>query len=564
MRQRRYNLLFFMVAAVFSTATISSCIKGETPTADVVGIFEEFGVEGEKGTATITPYTSSVEVDLLEAANPKSVKISKMAMPAGAVCYLMQSDGERREIGVGSVIDLSSPVKVRIKTFAEYEWTISAKKQNIERVFKLAGKQQAGDAIFELHSKSVFVYVPAGSDMASIMVDSIKLGPEKVTKMTPDLNDKLLWESQVAGSRVEVKVEYHGIVEMWSLYVDETKSGTNTVKRGDIWATFATVTATIIDESAEDVKFGYREKGGEEWLYADAEPTAAYGYSVRITGLKPVTEYEVCVSVGDEFVGNPVDFTTDTAAPLPNGRFEDWHQDSRKVWYANAATASKFWDSGNEGTVTAPLVGKESNNITTGESGGRPGSTGAKYAQLKSSWFGAVGVGAFAAGNIYTGNFIEARVSANPSGRVEFGRPWQGARPSAMNVWYKAVLGEVNYAKTGAPITKGEKDKFQIMIAFADSGFPYTIDTADWSTLVDYETDPRILAYGSLVGSEDVENWTEHRIDIEYRSLDRIPTHIIVVVSASMYGDYFAGSTSSVLCIDDFELIYDDNVVVKE
>ena len=38
---------------------------------------------------------------------------------------------------------------------------------------------------------------------------------------------------------------------------------------------------------------------------------------------------------------------------------------------------------------------------------------------------------------------------------------------------------------------------------------------------------------------------------------DRKPTHIVVVCSASRWGDYFIGSTSSVLVVDDLELIYD-------
>ncbi|MCD8261594.1 MAG: PCMD domain-containing protein, partial [Bacteroides sp.] len=44
---------------------------------------------------------------------------------------------------------------------------------------------------------------------------------------------------------------------------------------------------------------------------------------------------------------------------------------------------------------------------------------------------------------------------------------------------------------------------------------------------------------------------------LDYKSLDRIPTHIIVVCTASKYGDFFTGSTSSILWLDDFELIYE-------
>ena len=38
------------------------------------------------------------------------------------------------------------------------------------------------------------------------------------------------------------------------------------------------------------------------------------------------------------------------------------------------------------------------------------------------------------------------------------------------------------------------------------------------------------------------------------------PTYILIVASASKYGDYFTGSTSSVLLLDEFELLFDDPV----
>lgn len=45
-------------------------------------------------------------------------------------------------------------------------------------------------------------------------------------------------------------------------------------------------------------------------------------------------------------------------------------------------------------------------------------------------------------------------------------------------------------------------------------------------------------------------------IDLLYRDLTRKPTYILIVCSASKYGDYFTGSTSSVLLLDEFDLIY--------
>ena len=46
-------------------------------------------------------------------------------------------------------------------------------------------------------------------------------------------------------------------------------------------------------------------------------------------------------------------------------------------------------------------------------------------------------------------------------------------------------------------------------------------------------------------------------IDIKYRDLERKPTYIVIVATSSKYGDYFAGSTNSVLLVDEFELGFD-------
>ena len=53
--------------------------------------------------------------------------------------------------------------------------------------------------------------------------------------------------------------------------------------------------------------------------------------------------------------------------------------------------------------------------------------------------------------------------------------------------------------------------------------------------------------------------WEEFAIDLVYRDLNRKPKYIIVVASASKYGDYFTGGSNSTLLIDDFELIYGDS-----
>ena len=42
----------------------------------------------------------------------------------------------------------------------------------------------------------------------------------------------------------------------------------------------------------------------------------------------------------------------------------------------------------------------------------------------------------------------------------------------------------------------------------------------------------------------------------EYATTSQIPTHLIIVCTGSRFGDYFTGSTQSLLLVDDFELVY--------
>ena len=46
--------------------------------------------------------------------------------------------------------------------------------------------------------------------------------------------------------------------------------------------------------------------------------------------------------------------------------------------------------------------------------------------------------------------------------------------------------------------------------------------------------------------------------------MDRAPKYIIVVASASKYGDYFIGGVGSTLWLDEMELIYGDNPQIQE
>jgi hypothetical protein len=96
---------------------------------------------------------------------------------------------------------------------------------------------------------------------------------------------------------------------------------------------------------------------------------------------------------------------------------------------------------------------------------------------------------------------------------------------------------------------------------------PLTVDNGDMSTFPNWENDSRVIAYGTLPtdksGKTPDGQWTEVNIPLVYRDLTRKPTHLLVVFSASKYGDYFHGGEGSTLYLDDFELVYGDTPSVK-
>ena len=100
-------------------------------------------------------------------------------------------------------------------------------------------------------------------------------------------------------------------------------------------------------------------------------------------------------------------------------------------------------------------------------------------------------------------------------------------------------------------------DKAHIYIALGDWDTPVKIRTKKSVRQLFDKNDSHVIAYQEMIVDQTVSNWTEFKLDLEYRSLTRQPKYIIVVCSASKYGDYFTGGEGSTLWIDDFELIYE-------
>ena len=59
--------------------------------------------------------------------------------------------------------------------------------------------------------------------------------------------------------------------------------------------------------------------------------------------------------------------------------------------------------------------------------------------------------------------------------------------------------------------------------------------------------DPHIIAYGEMTCGKTTEGYQEFTVELDYRATDRKPTSLLIVCSASKYGDYFTGAAGATM-----------------
>lgn len=337
-----------------------------------------------------------------------------------------------------------------------------------------------------------------------------------------------------------------------------------------IWADRVTLYAEVIEgrTPAPDAQLSFRYRKKSEQTWNEAIP-AKLGEdqktitSDEIKGLTPGTTYEYQVLEGDKVSNQTCEFTTEAALQLPNSGFENWSGDSPKLIHGSGE--EMFWDSGNHGSA------KMSKNVTYPDGNVKHG--GNYSAMLESKFVGLGSIGKFAAGNLFVGKFIDTEKTYY--GILGWGRPWK-SRPLALRAWVRYTPGSVDYTETDK-IKKGDQDKGIIYIAVGDwtsndaqygSQWPVVVRTLGPSLF--NPKDKGTIGYGEMIftgKTEENGSLKEVIIPIDYTNYggtERIPTHIIVVASSSQYGDYYSGSTSSKMWLDDLELIYEESKLSKQ
>lgn len=307
----------------------------------------------------------------------------------------------------------------------------------------------------------------------------------------------------------------------------------------------------------------YTKKGENDWKFiAATEPSAirrrvaapAGSPTVIITGLESGTTYQYRARCG-EFTGSQInEFTTEAPFIIPNAGMEEWSafSENSNVLLPGAGGERTFWDSGNHGSATMSVT------LTQGSTD--MFHSPSMSAKLRSQFVGLGGfAGKFAAGNLFAGTYLETQ---GTDGRLEFGRPYNSSHPSALSVWvnYRPDKADKNGSKNGH-LALDELDSGQIYVALSTE--PVEIRTKSSTRKLFNPDDPCILAYGEY--TFDHSNYgpdgalQELRINLDYneRAQKNKSLYLIIVCSASKFGDYFDGGEGSTMYVDDFELIYE-------
>lgn len=345
---------------------------------------------------------------------------------------------------------------------------------------------------------------------------------------------------------------------VWNLVVSNSTVITSQANDYDIWTRKAKLLAEVASEPLNAVKFRYRVKSTGEWTTVDAVKGES-SYYADITGLIPATTYEYQVMDGETLSNVVCEITTDAEFQPENSSFEYTSGSSPILIYGDGQ--SMWWDTGNHGSSTM------SKNVTTTDANIKH--SGNQSILLKSQFVGVGIFGKFAAGNLFAGKYLK---TDGTDGVLGWGRPCT-SRPTAMRLWVKYLPSSTGKNDSGGYL--GDMDKGTIYVAVGDwtgqeaegETWPIVVKTKEPSSL--FSTDKGtysgkgIIGYGSKVFEENYEdngNLKELVIPIDYQNYggyQKKPTSIIIVASASLYGDYFCGFEGSSMWIDDIELVYE-------
>lgn len=532
-----------------------SCIENDIPYPYQEGSVTDFLVEGQlDNTLEIDKTKGTVTVEVSDNVDLTALRIEKLTVTNEAEIQMDSAACVNYKdfpaIGFSSLdslpksadtrVDFSSPVSLTLQTYQEYPWKITVN-QTIDRFVEVS--KQVGKPIIDLANKEMIVYVAKEQHLDQITVTKMQLGGS-VGVVVPDPT------TVTDFSRPRTfEVTRFGVTETWKVTILHTDGGA--VSEGEAIAMANQIVITGMIQAGKTPVIEYKEKGSSKtrtddgWLTLPASAVTINGtsFTATIAGLSPGVTYLYRIVV-DGVAGEEVECTTAAVVALTNGSFDDWYQDG-KLWNPWLATSVSFWDTGNKGATTLG----DSNTTPTDDTSNGSG----KAAKLESRFIGVAGIGKFAAGNIFAGSYVR---TDGTNGVLSFGRPFD-TYPTALRFKYKYISTEINKSNdSDYNYLLGRPDSCHVYVALSDKAEPYEIKTKKSERKLFSQNDKNVIAYGEFISAKTISGYEEYTIQLDYRDY-RKPKYLIIVATASKYGDYFTGGEGSTLYLDELELIYE-------
>lgn len=464
----------------------------------------------------------------------------------------------------GQSYDLEQPMYLELNTQADYSIQVSTSSALTSLIFRNERFEEWGGSanlldILTLNEqdmetwKNVGISVSDKKQTSNGDVWTVCFAEDLIAKMTAE-------EGSVETTIEAVDAEGKSRVTVWNIVASNATVKTSETKPYEVWTSKATLRGTVTTALESVPKFRYRAKNTADWTTVEATRVEK-AFSKEITGLTPGTTYEYQAMDGEKASSVTCEFTTEAAFQPDNASFEYTQTlkvstllGSKDCLFFYKEGTEMWWDTGNTGSVTG---GK---NITTQDSSIK--NSGDYSVKLASTSI----MNTFAAGNLFAGKFLGTEGLSY--GILGWGRPCT-SRPKALKVWVRYTPGTVDY---GGHIPEGESDNGIIYVAVGDWQSSDSQYGAEWPVVVRTKGpslfDPKdagTIGYGEHIFTENYGTDTETSmkeitvpLDYEgYGGYNRKPKSIIIVAAASQYGDYYEGSSSSVMWLDDMELIYE-------
>lgn len=504
---------------------MSGCLKNDIPYPRIQPNIVKLVVENQSQGTQLDTINRIATVHLSEEADIYNVNIEECKLSNKATWV-----GD----SIAGTIDMSQTRYYILKIYQEYVWTLKAE-QEITRYFTVAN--QIGASVIDVPGRRIVVTLPTTVDLTKVKVTSAKLGSVNST-ITPAIEGEIIDLSKP----YKITVSDYGREADWIIYSQVTEATVSTV-RVDAWTNVAWVYGE--GQEGRDNYIEYRLASSSEWTRVPNDWLTIDGgsFHARLIHLTPMTDYVARAMSGDE-AGAEIEFRTGTIVQPLNAGFDNWWLNG-KVWNPWAENGERYWDTGNKGATTLGSSNTQPSDDTT---------TGKGYsAKLETKFVGIGAVGKLAAGNIFLGEYVK---TDGTNGILSFGREFN-EYPTKLRGYYKYKSAPISSTTAGFNDYKNKPDTGIVWVALIDTAEPFEIRTNPSNRKLFDPDGTYVVGYGKFELSKDQPDWGQFEFDIEYKSTNRKPTYLLIVGSASKYGDFFTGGDGSVLYLDDLELEYD-------